>query len=69
MLLLADLPDPFSWKDVAEIGGITRRVAFDRLNKLVEKNLVYAAGSGSYRVIGRREGTRKAHSTSAEGEC
>ena len=69
VLLMADLPDPFSWRDVAEIWGVNRREAFDRLNKIVEKNLAYAAGSGSYRVMGRREETRKAHLTSAEGEC
>ncbi len=39
VLLMADLPDPFSWRDVAEIWGVHRREAFDRLNKIVEKNL------------------------------
>ena len=53
-LLIADLPDPFKWQDVAEVWGISRGVAFRRINLLMEKDLVYASGSGSYRVIARR---------------
>ena len=52
--LVADLPDPFTWKDVGEVGSYsTRPAASKRLAKLVDKNLVYAAGPGSYRVSGR----------------
>ncbi len=37
------------------VWNVSRSIAFERLAKLVEKNLVYAAGLGFYRVVGRPE--------------
>ncbi len=54
-VLLADLPERFGWKDVAEVWGVSRPAAFKRLAQLVEKNLVYPAGPGFYRVSGSLE--------------
>ncbi len=61
VLLIADLPDSFSWTDVAQVWGVNRRTAFYRINKLLDKNLIYVAGMGTYRVSGRRkqEGSAK----------
>ncbi len=58
-LLIADLPDPFGWKDVAAVWSISRSKAFKRLAKLVEKDLVYPAGPGSYRVTSKSPETQK----------
>ncbi len=55
MLLLAELPERFTWTDIAEVWEVTRRSTFYRTRKLLEKDLIYEAGLGSYRVSARRE--------------
>ncbi len=53
--LLDSLPGMFTWKDVADLWDLSRTAAFKRLQRLLEKDLIYGAGSGSYRVSARRE--------------
>jgi len=38
VLLLADLPERFTWTDIAEVWDVNRRTAFYRIRKFLEKD-------------------------------